>query len=150
MWRSFSSSTLRGMTRPSEHPPRPRSGVFFIFDLGGTLYRSETSFLPAVPEVFERYGLASPDRDDVISLVGEPLGRQNEPLEAHGLPKESLPLLEEAEFRLVRDAGELYAGVPETLACLRERGHTLVVCTNGQEVYARAILEPRCPSRPKP
>jgi phosphoglycolate phosphatase-like HAD superfamily hydrolase len=129
------------MARPSERPPRVRSGILFIFDLDGTLYRTETSFLPAVLEVFRQQGLASPDRDDVMSLVGEPLARQNEWLGAHGLPKEALPLLEEAEFRLIRDAGELYPGVFEALACLRERGHTLVICTNGREVYARAVLE---------
>jgi len=56
-------------------------------------------------------------------------------------PQGALPLLEEAEFRLIRDAGELYPGVFEALACLRERGHTLVICTNGREVYARAVLE---------
>ena len=73
----------------------------------------------------------------------DPLERQIAWLEARGLPSEGIARLDETEFRLIREVGELYPGVPETLACLRELGHTLVMCTNGREVYARAVLEPR-------
>jgi phosphoglycolate phosphatase-like HAD superfamily hydrolase len=47
------------------------SGALLIFDLDGTLYRTETSFLPAVLELFDRHRLSRPDRNEVLSPVGD-------------------------------------------------------------------------------
>lgn len=44
-----------------------------IFDLNGTLFRTESVTVPSVQSSFTDYGLPAPSRDSVLPLIGTPL-----------------------------------------------------------------------------
>jgi phosphoglycolate phosphatase len=114
-----------------------------IFDLDGTLYRTDSSFLATIAQIYADFGIPRPTDREIMDTVGEPFGRFLEGLIKQGFP-ESAETLGDIIARRERDAirknGELFEGVKPTLARLRHRGHTLAVCTNGDRAYASLVL----------
>ena len=118
--------------------------ALLIFDVDGTLYETERSFVPAVREIFRRYALPGPRREELLPFVGEPFEVFQAWLTEQGPlmdRSEVLDELTEVELRSVQECGALFAGVESTLRRLRERGYSLAVCTNGGERYVHAVLE---------
>jgi len=120
-----------------------RQRVLVIFDLDGTLYDTESSFLPTMRAVFKQYGVPYIGDRQVMSMVGETYATFLEWLRAKGFGAEESELAEAIsalELDSIHEDGCLYDGVPETLRLLREQGYTLAICTNGDQPYTRAIL----------
>ncbi|MCD5417918.1 HAD family hydrolase [Candidatus Bipolaricaulota bacterium] len=117
--------------------------LLLIFDLDGTLYHTETSFIPAMNAVFRKYALPVPDKATLLSFVGEPFDVFLQWLKKAGIPIMQpgvIDAITATELRLVREQGRLYPGVRETLVHLRNSGYTLALCTNAKEDYGRTVV----------
>lgn len=115
-----------------------------IFDLDGTLFRTETITVPAVREAFAAHGLAPPPDQEICGLIGSASAEYRRWL-AGLCPGDLAGRIEDhavaRELELILQAGELYGGIPEALALLRNDVQTLAICSNGPESYVRAVLE---------
>ncbi len=114
-----------------------------IFDLDGTLYRTESSFVRTMRRVYEEHGVAHPGDGAILAMVGETFETFLDWLIDQGFGSGRTPLREEigrAELEAIRDYGELYDGVPETLRELQKRGCRLALCTNGDRRYVDGVL----------
>lgn len=128
--------------------PQPEA---MLFDLDGTLFKSETSFLPAYHQTFEQlrneglYEGATPPDERVLSCLGMLL----DAIWAHVLPDHSAEVRQRASDLLLVNQmegfraglGELYPGVADTLAQLHRRGIRLFIASNGLEPYVKGVPE---------
>jgi len=118
--------------------------ALLIFDLDGTLYCTASSFLPTMQRVFETRGIEAPTDDEIMGQVGEPFADFLDWAIENGLPKDRAALarvIAEAEYASIRERGELFPGVLETLRAFKEQGHAIAICTNGDQKYTGVILE---------
>lgn len=122
-----------------------------IFDMDGTLFRTETLILPAYERAFERLKKERMVEGDLPSpsiLLGS-LGMLLKDIWARVLPEASEAarermdalLLEEQLTMLAGGVGELYPGVADTLRALRDAGYRLFVASNGLEAYVKGVAE---------
>jgi len=114
-----------------------------IFDLDGTLYRTESSFVPTMRAVYANHGRPYPGDAAVLARVGETFEAFVAWVLGHGFDLDAASLRREiAELELAGIAahGALYDGVPETLDALTARGCPLALCTNGDRPYVDAVL----------
>lgn len=119
------------------------TSLLLIFDLDGTLYRTESSFVRTMRSVYADRRLPYPGDAAILGMVGETFGTFLDWLIGQGFDGGRAQLQEEigrAEMVAIREHGELYEGVPETLRELRRRGCALVLCTNGDRRYVDAVL----------
>lgn len=115
-----------------------------IFDLDGTLFRTETVTIPAVREAFAAHGLAPPPDQEICGLIGsasEYYRRWLAGLCPIDVAEHVERMAVERELALVPQAGALYDGIPGALAALRAEVETLAICSNGPAAYVRAVLE---------
>ncbi len=117
--------------------------ILVAFDLDGTLYRAETSFIPAIKRLLVEHSIAPPSDRFLYSFIGEP-GHvlddwlRTKPFDA---PIEEVSrALDAYEFEAVDAYGELYDGVEDVLSYLHAGGHSLALCTNSPFEYAGRIL----------
>ncbi len=128
-----------------------------VFDTDGTLLDARSAVVDAVAEglgeTYRHFDLPVPalDRDRIAAAIGLPSSRFFRDV----YPPASVPaeltdrFVGEFEVRstrcevaaLRRGATELFAGVEETLARLRERGHPLMLFSNAQASYFDAVVE---------
>ncbi|MDD4904109.1 MAG: HAD family hydrolase [Candidatus Bipolaricaulis sp.] len=114
-----------------------------IFDLDGTLYRTDSSFIPTMRRVYEEFGVPYPGDAAILGMVGEPFETFVDWLLAQefGVGRARLRArISELELVSIRERGVLFDGVAETLRILLERGHVLALCTNGDRRYTDAVL----------
>ncbi len=125
-------------------PKKPsRMAPLLIFDLDGTLYRTESSFVRTMRRVYEDHGVPYSGDAAVLGTVGETFATFLDWLFAQGFTGEPPALHDEisrAELDAIRKHGALYDGVPETLRELARRGCLLTLCTNGDRRYVDAVL----------
>ena len=117
--------------------------LLLIFDLDGTLYRTESSFVRTMRRIYADHELPHPGDAAILGMVGETFDTFLDWLIAQGFDGGRELLGEEiarAEMVAIREHGELYAGVPDTLGQLRRRGCLLALCTNGDRRYVDAVL----------
>ena len=114
-----------------------------LFDLDGTLTDPGPGITNSVAYALEKFGIYPADRRELNPYIGPPLTWAFQ--EYHGLSaeqaEEALLYYRErfSEKGLYENA--VYPGIPELLARLRERGHTLVVATSKPEEFTHRILE---------
>ncbi|GAB2723146.1 HAD family hydrolase [Paenibacillus thermoaerophilus] len=120
-----------------------------IFDLDGTLFRTESILLRAYRRVFDTlraeglYAGDVPPEERILSSLGMLLEQiwyrvMPEAGEAARRRADELLLLYEKE-ELEAGRGELYPGVAETLRELRARGVRLFIASNGLEAYVKDV-----------
>ena len=115
-----------------------------IFDLDGTLFRTETVTVPAVREAFAAHGLVPPPDQEICALIGSPSEDYRRWLAGRcpiDLAEHVERMAIERELALIPGAGELYGGIPEALAALRAEVATLAICSNGPAEYVQAVLD---------
>jgi len=130
----YRSGNMPGIEHPS---------TLLIFDLDGTLYDTESSFLPTMQAIFDRYGVSYVGDRQVMSMVGETYSTFLTWLRAQGFDADEDTLAEaisSLEVDSIEEDGRLYPGVAETLQTLKAQGHLLAICTNGDQPYTRKIL----------
>lgn len=122
-----------------------------IFDMDGTLFKTETLLIPVFHQVFDRlreeglYTGATPPEERILSCLGmllPDIWRRVIPNHGEAVHRRADELLLEYELEgLQRLATELYPQVPETLQQLGWRGVRLFVASNGLEHYVKGVAE---------
>lgn len=122
-----------------------------IFDLDGTLFKTETSIVPAYHAVIEQLreeGLftgETPPVDRLLGALGLLLDRIWEivmPDASEEARKRANVLLLHYQIKgLERGDGELYPHVLETLSELHQKGVRLFVASNGLKPYIDQVIE---------
>jgi phosphoglycolate phosphatase len=114
-----------------------------MFDMDGTLFRTETSFFPAVQEFAGRHAFPVPDEEFLRSFIGQSGSEWRAWLEQLQLGISTQDLVSEfdlLEQGYVKTQGELYPGAAEVLRTLAQDGWKLGVCSNAPAWYPEAIL----------
>ncbi len=120
----------------------PRRGLV-IFDLDGTLFRTDICSVRALEAVFRDHGLGAPAKDEWIGLFGRPDEDFVSWLDQRAGAGRGRPLLDEIaqrELVLVPKDGRLFDGVGEALAALRSRVEQMAICSNGPKEYVLTVL----------
>ncbi|WP_010272107.1 HAD family hydrolase [Paenibacillus senegalensis] len=122
-----------------------------LFDLDGTLFKAETLMEPAYFAMFDQLreeGSYEGETPPVERLLGG-LGMLLRQIWERVLPGASDDLINrmndlmlEHQLKLLENGtGELYEGVPEMLAALKEKGIRLFVASNGLEDYVKQVVQ---------
>ncbi|WP_028594218.1 HAD family hydrolase [Paenibacillus assamensis] len=120
-----------------------------IFDMDGTLFKTETLLIPAYNRLFDRLraeGLYTEETPPVERILGS-LGMLLEEIWKRVMPDASeearnradVLLLEEEVRGLESGGSELYPAVVETLQALRAHGVKLFVASNGPAPYVESV-----------
>lgn len=122
-----------------------------LFDLDGTLFRTETLSLPAYHSVFDelrKEGLWSGDTPpeerflQSLGLLLEEIWKRVMPSSPVDARRRANELLLKFQTELLADGmGDLYSGVEDTLRELHRRGYRLFVASNGLEAYVKGVME---------
>jgi phosphoglycolate phosphatase len=114
-----------------------------IFDLDGTLFRTETISVPAVQEAFTAHDLTPPAVEEICAMFGRRSGAYREFLRGR-CPDELAEQVEkhalQRELELAAEGGELYPNVREALHSLRSDLRYLAICSNGPRRYVETVL----------
>ena len=114
-----------------------------MFDMDGTLFRTETSFFPAVREFAGKYGFSQPSDDFLRGFIGKTGEEWKAWVESLHLGKPTNELDQEfdtLERRYVNTQGQLYPGVPDVLRTLAANDWHLGICSNAPPWYPELIL----------
>lgn len=117
--------------------------LLLIFDLDGTLFKTESTVIPAVQSSLKEAGLEEAEREKILSLLGERTPVFCEKLVPEGGEKlESFrENLWHYERKYIGESGELYDGIVEMITGLEEKGFPLAVLSNGSDDYVNYVLE---------
>ncbi len=117
--------------------------VLLIFDLDGTLNRTEATFVSTMRSVYEHYGLPYAGDRPILETVGETFSTFLDWLVEQGFPADVKTLADhitQYERVAIAEKGELYPHVEATLRQLKSAGYLLAICTNGDLAYTTAVL----------
>ncbi|WP_237690909.1 HAD family hydrolase [Paenibacillus caui] len=130
------------------HLSKPQA---MVFDMDGTLFKTETLLLPAYYQVFDRlreeglYKGETPPEERILGSLGmllEEIWKIVMPDEDLAVHRRADELLLEMELKGLKEENtELYPQVAKTLHRLKERGVALFVASNGLEHYVKGIAE---------
>ncbi|MEF8836217.1 MAG: HAD family hydrolase [Candidatus Thermoplasmatota archaeon] len=114
-----------------------------IFDLDGTLYKTEEVSVPALKEAFSRFNIMVSE-DTILNQFGEPTDQIIDnlvPEEKSGMKDEIKKAIIEKESEFIPMKATLYDEVKEILSTLKERDYKLAICSNGRYDYIEKVLE---------
>jgi len=118
-----------------------------VFDCDGTLVDSQHMICTAMAKAYQAHGLAVPDRETMLSIVGLSLVEAFTALGqgAEGFPAASLAEQYRLAFHALRDAGEqiepLYPGAAEAVAALARREDVVLgIATGKSQRGVRLVL----------
>ncbi|MHC4218446.1 MAG: HAD family hydrolase [Planctomycetota bacterium] len=117
--------------------------AILIFDLDGTLFHTETVTVPAAREAFAAHGLTPPPDAEICSFIGRTSAEYNTWLHSLCPPEQAEQVMETAvarELELIPRGGQLYPGIPEALAELRDTAAKKALCSNGSGRYVETVL----------
>jgi phosphoglycolate phosphatase len=115
-----------------------------IFDMDGTLFRTETVDLVAINKALERNGFARLSDEEILDLIGITMEEACK-IVLGEVEKSVVGQFTEDVIRFEKEeiaaCGQLYPGVSEMLEGLKEKGYTLCICSNGDDEYIHAIVD---------
>ncbi len=120
------------------------SRAAILFDLDGTLFRSERVTVPAVQRTLTAAGIALPSPNEIMRCTGRPIEQFHAWLRGlcpPGQAEQVAAAVDALELALIRTEGALYRGVREMLETLRAEGHVLALCSNGPLDYVDEVLD---------
>lgn len=122
-----------------------------IFDMDGTLFKTDTLLIPATGRLFARlrneglYDGPVPSDEAMLSSLGmllDDIWRRVIPDASDAARERANELLLEEELAGLQMPGtELYPAVVETLTTLRDQGVKLFVASNGLEHYVNGVAD---------
>ncbi len=115
-----------------------------VFDLDGTLLRTESITVPAVRIAFGQQGVAPPPDAEICSFIGRPMADLRAWLVSRfsvGVADEMLRVVEREERTVLETTKALYEGIEEMLAAVSDRIPDLAICSNGRPEYVEHVLE---------
>lgn len=113
-----------------------------LFDLDGTLTDPGLGITNSIMYALRKFGMTGIERSSLYRFIGPPLAEEMQ--KVYGFSEEkSLQAL--AYYREYFAAGglfenEVYEGIPNALAALKDSGRTIVLATSKPEVYSVEIL----------
>lgn len=114
-----------------------------VFDLDGTLFHSADATLPATMRAFREMGLPQPDRQEVLSFIGQSADAFHAWVRTC-CPADLVPDLvasvDRYELELVANGATLFPGVREVLAEVRTFVDHMAICTNGYPGYVEQVI----------
>jgi phosphoglycolate phosphatase len=114
-----------------------------IFDLDGTLYKTELTLFPAVQKAAEELNLPVPGEAEMSALIGNTMDEFCRNMFPGASSDEIIRFREKVRYherRAIPVSGQLYDGVAKMLEELRAAGFTLAVCSHASEKYIDIIL----------
>lgn len=115
-----------------------------LFDLDGTLTDPRDGIVRCIQYALERLGLESRSEAELLHFIGPPLRESFSELlntTDEVALTHAVNVYRERYSTIGLLENQLYAGIPEALSALRERGDTLFVATSKPGLYAQQILE---------
>ncbi|HOZ49924.1 MAG TPA: HAD family hydrolase [Candidatus Hydrogenedentes bacterium] len=119
-------------------------GTLVIFDIDGTLLRTDRVTIRAVRETFAEHGLEPPQAEAIRATFGQPVDAYEAwlaDLVPAGMATEFVEATNRRELEVLAGADNLYPGARETLDALKAGGHRLAVCSNGSDAYVSTFLD---------
>jgi phosphoglycolate phosphatase-like HAD superfamily hydrolase/uridine kinase len=119
------------------------TGRLIVFDLDGTLHRTETALSPAIRAAMADMGLDPPPDRLINQLYGEPMERFCSELLGSHDPRDCSLFREGVrrhQERTVPASGELYPGTSGMLREITGMGYTAAVCSNSGMHYIDLVL----------
>ena len=114
-----------------------------IFDLDGTLSRTDIFIVPSIWAAMEDTGLGEWTTEEIRMTIGERTEETNLKLfgeercaRADGFWK----LVEYYQDNVYKDMETVYDGVPELLDSLHQKGYRTAVCSNADRTYIEMML----------
>ena len=113
-----------------------------LFDLDGTIINSENGILNSVEYALNKYGAQMPNRNTLNFFLGPPLDDSFSKLLK--ISKSDAEILVRYYREYYREKGifeiELYKGIEEMLAKIKQSGRKTVIATSKPEEFAIKIL----------
>jgi len=113
-----------------------------IFDLDGTLFRTETVDIRAINDALAKNGYEVKSDDEILNVIGLTLKEVCKVLinkvdedDINQFSKDIISF----EKPYISEYGELYDGVLNSLNALKGRGYILCICSNGNKEYVLGI-----------
>lgn len=117
---------------------------YIIFDLDGTLSRTDKFMIPSIELAMEKMNISVWTEDAIRCTIGEPVEVTN--LKFFGQKKseeaDNFWKLVSGYYRTIfHNSVEEYEGVGDMLDSLHERGYKTAVCSNADEEYIEEVLD---------
>ncbi len=122
-----------------------------IFDMDGTLLKTEEVAVPAFKQTFEQlkkegvFDEPIPSDDDFTSVFGmtlEEIWNKLLPGQTDEVKKRADKYMLEKELKILKEEDiHLYSGVKETLTKLRSKGASLFIASNGLDEYIKGVCD---------
>ncbi len=115
-----------------------------IFDLDGTLFKTETVFIEAMQQVCINRGIEAIEKGALLHFIGKPSSEVFKEIFGADISQEEIRRIRsevnEVQDKLIETSAELYFGIRETIISLSHEGYNLCICTNGSKAYLNKIL----------
>ena len=114
--------------------------IHIVFDLDGTLFKSESVTVPAVMRAMEELKYQKVKPEDIKSLIGETFldfAKKLAPTTDHNALMEKVSTYER---ELINSNGKLYSDIFEMLKELKKLDYNLSICTNAGQIYTNSII----------
>ena len=115
-----------------------------VFDLDGTLYKAESSFIPAVKRLLGEYELYIPPDNFILSFIGEPNHIFHEWLNSLRFNDSDEVIknkIDTYEIEAVQDFGLLFNSVIQVFDWLKLHDYEIGLCTNATKDYLEKVLD---------
>ena len=114
-----------------------------LFDLDGTLTDPKEGICKSVQYALEAFGIKEEDIDKLTPFIGPPL--KNSFMEFYGMTGEEAEEAVEKYRERFSVTGlyenKVYAGIPEMLGHLREKGYCMAIASSKPTVFVNRILQ---------
>ncbi len=114
-----------------------------VFDMDGTLYETDSSFVPAVQTFIKKYDLPPPSMEYLHKLIGEPgyvFEEWIKSLKIDAPLNELFSVFDRLELNGINKWGKLYPATIQTLEQLKFRKVKMALCSNGSQRYVNKIV----------
>lgn len=116
---------------------------YLLFDLDGTLTNPEEGITKSFAYAMEKIGLPAESGEELRKVIGPPLMQSFK--EFYDLPEETAKQgtawYRERYGEIGWKENEVYDGIPEMLAALKEQGYQMILATSKPERFAVKIME---------
>lgn len=116
---------------------------YLLFDLDGTLTNPEEGITKSFAYAMEKIGLPAESREELRKVIGPPLMQSFK--EFYDLPEETAKQgtawYRERYGEIGWKENEVYDGIPEMLAALKEQEYQMILATSKPERFAVKIME---------
>ncbi len=116
---------------------------YALFDLDGTLTDPGEGITKSVQYALAKFGIVVENRSELFCFIGPPLHESFEVYYGFSRPDAMRAVDAYREYYAIKGIfeNEVYGGIRECLAALRERGVKICLATSKPENYAKQILE---------